>query len=370
MKTFEERFAVNLRRLRTDAKMTQEQLAQALGYSEKTISKWECAAGIPGVPTLYRLTELLHVGIDQLFQEDKIYLLGIDGGGTKTALAITDEKMNIIRQLRADCCNPMDIGIDATKTTLRQAIHRVCEGIPFSSIVCFAGIAGGTSGDMKARLHDFFEEFGFAAFENDSDNRNIICAGLGKEDGIAVIMGTGVCAFSQHNGVQKRIGGWGYLFDDGGSAYNLGRDALAAHFRYVDGSGEYTLLSRLITKDHPDPQILLGKLYAGGKKLIATFAPYIYQAIEKNDTVAASILARNMACAAKIIQAAALVFPQSRIPVVLAGGLTGQDRTIEGLKSALHNDERYDIHVLSCEPLLGAVQLAKELFEQRKERLS
>ncbi|MFQ9147986.1 MAG: hypothetical protein ACLR5G_06880 [Eubacteriales bacterium] len=44
-------------------------------------------------------------------------------------------------------------------------------------------------------------------------------AGLGREDGIKVILGTGICAFSQIHGKREKVAGWGYFIDDGGSAY-------------------------------------------------------------------------------------------------------------------------------------------------------
>ena len=42
--------------------MTQKELGEALGFSEKTISKWECGAAIPDVDTLFSLCDLLDAG--------------------------------------------------------------------------------------------------------------------------------------------------------------------------------------------------------------------------------------------------------------------------------------------------------------------
>ena len=126
-----------------------------------------------------------------------IYFLGIDGGGTKTELVLTDSKRNPLRTLRVEGCNPMDIGMEECKKILRKAIRQICEGIPYSSVAMFAGIAGGGTPEKRNLLSEFFKEFQFCCYANDSDNLSIIAAGLGKKDGVILIMGTGICALLQ-----------------------------------------------------------------------------------------------------------------------------------------------------------------------------
>lgn len=81
-----------------------------------------------------------------------IFYLGIDGGGTKTELALADQQGNIIKNLFAEGCNPMDVGIEKTKQILKAAIYEICGDIPLARVKVFAGIAGGSSGDMKAQV--------------------------------------------------------------------------------------------------------------------------------------------------------------------------------------------------------------------------
>ena len=59
----------NLKRLRTDRHMTQEQAAQVLGVSPQTISRWECGSTMPDVTMLPRIARLYCVTIDDLYQE-------------------------------------------------------------------------------------------------------------------------------------------------------------------------------------------------------------------------------------------------------------------------------------------------------------
>ena len=365
MSDFNKKFAVNLKLLRKQRRLTQKAFAELVDYSAKTVSKWECGASIPPVETLFKIASILKVSVDDLFKTKSVYYLGIDGGGTKTALALANAEGEIIRTLKTDTCNPVDIGFDKAADILRNAIYEICEDIAFSSVYMYAGIAGGTTADMKQKFRDFFSEFNFAVFENDTDNRNIIAAGLGNNDGMTLILGTGICAFVQKNNEYTKVAGWGYLIDKGGSGYNLGRDALDAYFCALDSSGEETLLTEEIDAIFPGgAQKLMGYIYSGGKKAVASFAPAIFEAVKKGDKVAEEILKRNMRQAAHIVEVAAKKLDDDKkIPVILAGGLTKQDLVIELLRASLDNIEKYEIEILGTEPVYGAIKLARQLKE-------
>ena len=243
------------------------------------------------------------------------YYLGIDGGGTKTDIVLADQETNIIRILKVGACNPVDIGFEAAENILEGAIYDICSGIPFSSIYLFAGIAGGTSAGMQERLQGFFEKFHFKAFANDSDIKNIVAAGLGKCDGIIMILGTGICAVVQKDKKHTKIAGWGYLIDNGGSGYNLGRDALNAYFCSIDGTGKQTVLSEEINGMYPGGiHKIMEYIYRDGKKAVASFAPTVFAALEKGDEIAEAILKRNLKNAVHIIETAACEFHEKKNP--------------------------------------------------------
>lgn len=303
-----------------------------------------------------------------LDKSGEVYFLGIDGGGTKTDLMLMDQKGNLIRSLKVSGCNPVDIGFGAAKNLLKDAIYTICEEIPFASIYLFAGIAGGISAGMQEQFRRFFEKFQFAAYANDSDNKNIVAAGLGKHDGITLILGTGICAFVQKHRQCTKVGGWGYLIDNGGSGYNLGRDALSAYFSAIDGTGRKTGLSEEIDSMYPGgAQEIMAYIYREGKRAVASFAPAVFEAMEKEDTVAREIFERNIREAVHIIETASWGFPEGKIPLVLAGGLTKQPLVQERIKALLQNADRYEIRILDCTPVNGAVMLARELKEVEEE---
>lgn len=57
-------FASNLIRLRTDAGMTQLQLAEKLNYSDKSVSKWERGEALPDVLVVKAMADLFGVTVD------------------------------------------------------------------------------------------------------------------------------------------------------------------------------------------------------------------------------------------------------------------------------------------------------------------
>ena len=65
-----EQFSRNLRRLRLDKGLTQEQLANRLGVSVQSVSRWECSTTLPDVMLLPELARLYGVTVDDLYRAD------------------------------------------------------------------------------------------------------------------------------------------------------------------------------------------------------------------------------------------------------------------------------------------------------------
>ena len=366
MDRYGENFSRNLKNFRNSMGMTQHDLGELIGYSEKTVSKWEVGACIPAIDVLFKLSEIFNTSVEKLFSEhNRIYYLGIDGGGTKTDLVLENSDGERINFVHTGPCNPFDIGIEASKSVLKEAIYKVCRGISLSNVVMFAGIAGGSLGSSRQIFKQFFDEFHFKAAFNGSDNENIVSAGLGEKDGVTLILGTGVCAYKVLDGKLTRISGWGYLIDEGASAYNIGRDALSAVYSAYDGSGEKTLLSEMITeKSGMDLNLLLEEIYKKGKKYIASFSTVVFDAARRGDEVSKRIIDRNIAVAAHILETASRGFSGDKVRVVIAGRLSAREDLPELIRDKLKKPEKYDIKILNVPPANGAVRLAREKWKE------
>lgn len=293
------------------------------------------------------------------------YFLGIDGGGTKTAFALTDADGNLLATATLGASNPNDIGLDATCALLKSGIDKVTEGYDLAEISCFAGIAGAATGENAARITEFLTSLGFARAECQSDLALSLAACLGDQDGIAVIMGTGSVAYAQCGGQILRAGGYGYLLGDAGSGFALGQGAILAALQAEDGSGAPTLLRNMVILQCGKACVLdaLADFYHGGKAEIAQYAPLIFEAHAKGDSVASEILTRNIRAIANLIRAIANRMGQNHVPIVLCGGLTAQGAVILPLlQNALVNDSRtYSLSISKTAPIAGALYLAGKL---------
>ena len=367
---YEKAFSVNVRKLRKKLGMTQKELASAIGYSEKTISKWETDGSVPSIDALFRVANIFRVSMVDLFRcDDAIYYLGIDGGGTKTEFALSDPEGKIICRLFLDGCNPNTVGIEKTKHIIEDGIIQVCKDVPLSSVAVYAGVAGCASGNYADEIKDMLKKMSFAACDVDSDNNNIVAAGLGNNEGVTMILGTGICCYAVKKEETKRIAGWGYLFDNGGSAFHIGRDAINAYFSAYDGTGKETTLIQSIkqTFDNSNKEFLK-YLYDGGNKLVSSYAMCVFEEAEKGDCVSIDILKKNIAEIARLIRASLSHFSNydEKIPVILGGGLTNQKLLLPYLMDALGDDtKKCDIQILSVPPVFGALELAKELWRKR-----
>ena len=200
-KNYAKIFSENLKFRRKAAGLTQKQLAEKLGYTEKSVSKWESGESVTPSVVLPKLSTLLRVSIDELLSDkaETAYYLGVDGGGTKTEFLLCDKNRKVVSRIILGGCNPVDIGLEKCLQILKDGIEQVLDGIDPSMVSAFVGIAGGITGDYKQRIPDLLSTFRFASFANGSDAENAVAAALENEDGIAVIAGTGSIAFISRN---------------------------------------------------------------------------------------------------------------------------------------------------------------------------
>lgn len=253
------------------------------------------------------------------------YLLGIDGGGTKTEFLLTDSDEKEIRRVILGASNPVSAGIENTYSLLDDGIKEICKGLSFSEVSVYAGIAGAKSGDNQQLINTFLSKFGFASYNCGSDVDLALEAALKGKNGVAVIMGTGIVAYAQNGEKLHRSGGRGYMIDKGGSGYHFGSDALNSAFEFIDGRGGsetlYKLVEQMLGKA---PEDSVSDIYSGGAAYVASFAPSVFEAFGLGDSKAAEIIDRNAYEAAKIINSARKSLNMCNEKIVICGGLCKQ----------------------------------------------
>lgn len=365
-------FGNNLKYYRTKNGLTQKQLADKIGYTEKSISKWEGGKGLPTMEMVLNLAELFGISLDELIFEKTSckFFLGIDGGGTKTSFKLVDENGVVVNKIIKGSSNPNDIGMENTFALLKDGIGDVCKGIPYSGITLFAGLSGGgMTSDNARQLNRFFNKFGFYAFDNGSDIENLVSLS-DYEKSILVIMGTGFIVYALNGTKRKRISGWGQLFDEGGSGYTLGRDAITAVLCAGDGSGQQTALTSLLEQKLGETaEKHLAKFYQGGKRYIAEFSEIVFTAAQHGDKVSIEILEKNMSFVADKINTAMKVLTDGSntqsIPVLFSGGISKKDDVLFPLIEKHMAGVNARLISIKNDPVDGALRRAKDIFEAK-----
>ena len=285
------------------------------------------------------------------------YYIGIDGGGTKTEFVLTDANGTVISRALKEGTNPNDKGIEGAYSVLRNGIKELLQGkqIPSQSVYIFAGISGAGVGENAKRLQEKLQtEFPRVELQSDTMNALEIC--LNGADGLAVICGTGISSIISVEDKTKTVGGYGYLFEDGGSGYAYGRDAVKAALRYEDGVGEYTLLYEYLTKSlGRGVRASLGEMLAKGKFFIASHCPLVFEGYRNGDEVCKAIVEQNVRHTLSLIKEALGIYPKANPRIGFTGGVSKIPEFQAFMKENLKD---YEVYFCEEQPVIGAVRRA------------
>lgn len=254
------------------------------------------------------------------------YLLGADGGGTKTAVVLTDLKLNPVSQMRFPRSNPGDVGFEASIRIVTEAFKAICReaGVSPSSIAAvFAGVAGASvsrySEALAASLHSAFPG---AVCGASHDGINVLYAAFPEGDGVCVICGTGSSCFVKRGKEILRVGGCGQ-FDLKGNGCEIGRAAFAHVFRTMDGRDPSGWLAEAMNRefggcchDH------IMEINRFTKDRFASFAPLVFEAAAlHDDPTAAAIVEDQLSYVAELIRTAGRLLGDAPFSVALSGGI-------------------------------------------------
>lgn len=187
------------------------------------------------------------------------------------------------------------------RRALFQAVHETLTRAGLSDAVeidsAFLGFTGiSEPGTEAARTYCKVaqEQFSIRQIAIDHDARTALAGAIPTMEGVIAIAGTGSIAFGTNaHGESARAGGWGYLLGDPGSAYEIGRQALAAVGEAHDETGPATALTPLVLQalGIPHAGLITRAVYQdpSPKLRIASLSPVVTQAAGQGDIVARSI---------------------------------------------------------------------------------
>jgi N-acetylglucosamine kinase len=240
------------------------------------------------------------------------YVLGIDGGGSKTVCILMDEQHQIISRGEAGAANYQSIGKVAACKSIAAAIHqaanaalKLTNSITITSICLgLAGVSRAADIEIVKSIVTELQNHQYLPIIWDLPPSNIIICndalialvgGIGHPQGIVVAVGTGSIIFGRNaEGEIKRVGGWGYILGDEGSAYHIAIAGMQAALKAYDGRIKYTRLVEDFSQHLSLTSIedLIAVIYGGGwgVKEIAALAPIVDLAAACGDEVANNII--------------------------------------------------------------------------------
>ncbi len=229
------------------------------------------------------------------------YVVGVDGGGTKTTAAVIGDDLGVVGSATTGPANHRSVGIEAASANIANAIADALRAASVSSndvaamCLCLAGFDTDLDLPVPQRAMRLLGYNGTALFEND-----VVGAWAGATEvkpGLVVIAGTGATALGMNDrGQFWRTDGWDYILGDSGSGYEIGREAIRAAMRSLDGRGAPTLLARALAdaygvNDAEEMRRLVDST-SFGKFEIASFASRVSEAADAGDVTARDILNR------------------------------------------------------------------------------
>ncbi|HEY5500788.1 MAG TPA: BadF/BadG/BcrA/BcrD ATPase family protein [Candidatus Humimicrobiaceae bacterium] len=183
------------------------------------------------------------------------YLLGVDGGGTKTMIAVASLDGEIIIERSIGSINFKSIGVEGALKNFIFGINSVIKELesndskPYFKSSCF-GLAGLNTSYDKVVFVEIVLNDSITSYLN--LQKAVLCndtviglaAGSMNKNRVIIICGTGSNCFGiNEEGNEAKANGWDYILGDEGSGTSMGIKTLRAILQSYDGRGDETLLT-------------------------------------------------------------------------------------------------------------------------------
>jgi N-acetylglucosamine kinase-like BadF-type ATPase len=320
--------------------------------------------------------------------KNNTFVIGVDGGGTKTLAALADMNGKIVKTAKAGCSNPRNVGNQAAADNIAESIFKILKSRAFrisngevlskakekKNIKIISTVIGlpAMEEEFKGREQEIIRAlkkhkeistiFG-GKVKIVSDQLVAFRSGSSGDDGISVIAGTGCAVHGWYRGVEAKANGWGWLADEG-SGFWIGQKTFQTISKSLDGRIKDTTLADLAKKTFKlkNAADLVALIYKDPEIYVPQLAPLCRQADEAGDTNATAIMqGAGKEIALSVIDVyQRLGFAKQTPEIVIVGGIFNSQTVIESVKTELEKSIG-PINIIKPElPVTGAVRLALE----------
>jgi N-acetylglucosamine kinase-like BadF-type ATPase len=297
-------------------------------------------------------------------------VLAVDGGNSKTDLALVRADGELLAHVRGPLSSPHHLGLDACIDLLQGMLDEAVEVARLSrngarvAEVAELYLAGVDFPAEERQLQDAVEARDWAARTTvGNDTFAVLRAGTARGWGVAVVCGAGInCVGVAPDGRHLRFPALGAITGDWGGGYDVGLGALSAAARSEDGRGPATSLEQAVpTHFGLQTPLEVAEAIHGGRvaqRRLIELAPVVFVEAAQ-DRVAAEIVERLAAEVVALARVAITRLDLGREPVevLLGGGLlrAGDGRLLGAIEDGLRElGEQIVVHRTSSPPVVGA----------------
>src|SRR5213595_2777808 len=287
-------------------------------------------------------------------------ILGVEGGGTKTAWVLVERAGNELCVLDQGKLPPANLRL-ATPGELQAIFSELPKEITSAGIF----VAGcGTEEDRQSLTRLCAEIWPQAKIVVGSDRDSGLAAALGHGDGIVVNAGSGSSITGRRDKRIENAGGWGHILGDAGGGYFLSLQALRLILREYDlhrGEVQFTTkVLRALSLNNLDELVRWAQ--TADKMEIAMLAPVVLEAAAGGDARMTEIIEEGARVLCEYTEAVASRLHLLAPKVALMGGLFHRDSIYRHAYRRKLKKNLPDARVTIAEraPELGAAWLATE----------
>ncbi len=293
--------------------------------------------------------------------------IGLECGGTRTVGLAADASLQELGRVTAGPCNLRLVSDEALEARFRE----IQRALP-APVAVGVGMAGVRDAVDCARIEQVLERVWPGVPRCvDHDLESALAAAELDAPGptgarVIVLSGTGSCCYGRNaRGTTAKVGGWGHLLGDRGSAYDIAFRALRAAAHELDHTGHWGAFGRRALRSLAlnEPNDLIAWLQAAGKTEVAALAPEVFAAAAEGDRMARRVIAETVELLAGDALACAdrLARKQEPVGFVLTGSvLLKQPRLANALERRIRKTRpRSTVLPLARESVWGAVVMAR-----------
>lgn len=256
------------------------------------------------------------------------YIIGVDGGGTKTEAVAYDLEGNALDKSLTGFANLIN-GKEEALNNIVDAIEGLTNKYGLENLKgLYLGIAGAETGNnIDIIKEEINKKIGTTPVVV-NDGELALRAMLKGEDGILTIAGTGSIAFGIKENKSTRCGGWGHMLGDEGSGYKLSIEAIKNMIYEYDNSLEKSKLTiKLMEKlNIKEVDEIIDFVYSSSKDKIAVGAPIVSMLAEEGDALAKKILEDEAKALAKTTESVYKKLGFEKCSIGLVGGVVRKSR--------------------------------------------